>query len=257
MAISESRLNTIKRIEQLEQEGKFDVDAWENPPFTPIKPGEVDYFHKKLSTRIKAKFCSRAVEKFIKKEEKKKSGMIKEIIGAEKLESLTSGAVITSNHFHPFDSYPITRMLKKLKNKKKLHIVIAEHNYAGAKGFYGYVFKNYNTIPLAQNREVMIECFKAINHYLTIGDLVLIYPEQAMWLNYKKPRPLKEGAFRFAAKANVPVVACFVTMTDSQYLDNDGAPVQEYTLHVIDVIYPKPELSYKEIKHFVSRIKNN
>lgn len=247
MAVSESRLKTIKRMEELESQGAFDVDPWEDPSFTPLKPGDVDYFKKKLSTRIKNKLCNRAVDKFVKKMEKSHQAIISEIKGLEKLKDVTSGAIVTSNHFHPFDSYPIARAVKQVYGKKKtFHIIVAEHNYAGGTGFYGKVFRNQNTIPIAKNKEVMIECMKAINYYLTKGDFILIYPEQALWQNYRKPRPLKEGAFRFAIKANVPVVACFITMKDSQYLDGEGIPVQEYTLHILDVIYPKEGLSYKE-----------
>lgn len=251
MAVSESRIKTLAKINELESKGLFNIDVWGEPTYIPLKPGQVDYFKKKLSTRIKNRLCNRAVEKFVKKMEKNHQAIIKDIVGIEKLKDLKTGAIITSNHFHPFDSYPVSRMVKKVYGKKKkMHIVVAEYNYAGGTGFYGKIFRNQNTIPIAQNKEVMIECLKAINYYLTKGDFVLVYPEQALWQNYKKPRPLKEGAYRFALKANVPVVACFVTMQDSQYLDGEGIPVQEYTLHILDVIYPKAELSYKEnIEH--------
>lgn len=247
MAVTQERLNTIKRIEELECEGKFDVDAWDNGQFEPIKPGQVDFLRKKLGNKIKNKFCNIAIKKFIKKMEKANQAILTEIKGLEKLQGLdNTGAMITSNHFHPFDSYPIIKMMQKLKTKKKLHIVVAEHNYAGGQGFYGFVFKHYNTIPLAENPRVMVECMKAVEHYLNKKDFVLIYPEQALWENYRKPRPMKAGAFRFAIKANVPIIACFVTMQDSEYMADTGEPVQKYTLHILDVLYPKPELSYKE-----------
>ncbi len=247
MSLSESRIKTIERIKQLEKNKQFDVDAWENPPCQPLKPGEVDYFRKKLSTKIKNKICNRMLDKFVKKMEKQHQAFIKGYTGLEKLKGLESGAIITSNHFHPFDSYPISRAIKNtFGKKKKMNIVVAEHNYVAGKGFYGFVFRNQNTIPLSSNKEVMVECFKAVNHFLKKGDFVLVYPEQALWQNYKKPRPLKEGAFRFAVKANVPVIACFITMENTEFLDSEGEFVQAYTLHILDVIYPKKDLSYKE-----------
>lgn len=245
--VSESRIQTIKKIEELESNGDFNSNVWGDPNYTPLKPGDVDYFKKKLSTRIKNKLCNKAVDRFVKKMEKTHQAIISDIKGLEKLNNLSSGAIFTSNHFHPFDSYPIARAVKQVYGKKKtFHIVVAEYNYAGGTGFYGKIFRNQNTIPIAKNKQVMVECLKAINYYLTKGDFILVYPEQALWQNYRKPRPLKDGAFRFALKANVPVVACFITMKDSQYLDGEGIPVQEYTLHILDVIYPKEELSYKE-----------
>ena len=35
------------------------------------------------------------------------------------------------------------------------------------------------------------------------GEKVLVYPEQSMWWNYRKPRPLKSGAFKFAISSIV------------------------------------------------------
>ena len=51
---------------------------------------------------------------------------------------------------------------------------------------------------------------------------MLIYPEQSMWWNYRKPKPLKKGAYTFAARNNVPVLPCFITMEDSDILGDDG-----------------------------------
>ena len=44
---------------------------------------------------------------------------------------------------------------------------------------------------------------------------ILIYPEQEMWFNYKKPRPPKPGAYYYAAKNNVQIISCFVEMIDT------------------------------------------
>ena len=55
---------------------------------------------------------------------------------------------------------------------------------------------------------------------------MLVYPEQSMWWNYRKPKPLKKGAYTFAAKNHVPVLPCFITMEDSDILGDDGFYVQ-------------------------------
>lgn len=66
---------------------------------------------------------------------------------------------------------------------------------------------------------------------LSEGNCLLIYPEQSMWWNYRKPKPLKPGAFDMALKNHVPVVPCFITMSDSDLVGADGFSVQEYTPH--------------------------
>lgn len=246
MEKSQDRIEILEKIKLHEKNGWFDKDVENDPPFEPLKPGDVDYLRKKLSSKIKNKYCNYLLKKFTDKQIKNHNAILKEIVGIEKLNGLKSGAMVTSNHFNPFDSFPIRQMLRDLDKKKKLHMVIGEHNYSGGQGFYGFLFRNQNTLPLAQNKELMMQCYRAVDYYLKKGDWVLIYPEQAMWWNYRKPRPLKEGAFRFAVKSNVPIIACMITMQDSEYVGNDGFFVQEYTLHILDVLYPDEKLNAKE-----------
>ena len=78
------------------------------------------------------------------------------------------------------------------------------------------------------------------------GEKVLVYAEQAMWWNYKKPRPLTNGAFTFAVKSNVPVLPVFITMEDSDTIGNDGFPIQEYTIHISPAIYPDESKTEKQ-----------
>ena len=75
---------------------------------------------------------------------------------------------------------------------------------------------------------------------------MLVYPEQSMWWNYRKPKPLKPGAFRFSARTGVPTVPVFITMKDSKSIGEDGFPIQEYTVHICKPIYPDTSLSAGE-----------
>ena len=63
-----------------------------------------------------------------------------------------------------------------------------------------------------------------------------------MWWNYRKPRPMQDGAFSLAVRNKVPIVPVFITMEDSDVLDGDGFFVQEYTIHVGAPIYPDKTL---------------
>ena len=67
-----------------------------------------------------------------------------------------------------------------------------------------------------------------------------------MWWNYEKPRPLRIGAFHFAAKNGVPVVPCFVTLSPADprlpVLPDNVA----WTVHVGSPLYPDPTLSVRE-----------
>ena len=129
--------------------------------------------------------------------------------------------------------------------KKQLFKIIREGNYSFP-GLYGFFMRNCNSIPLASNIEVMKVTLNSIDTVLKRGDLLLVYAEQSMWWNYRKPKPLKPGAFRFAAKNNVPVIPTFITMRDTDKLDGEGYPIQAYTLHILAPIYPDPSKNIKE-----------
>ena len=90
---------------------------------------------------------------------------------------------------------------------------------------------------------------KSVDTLLQDGHFVLVYPEQSMWWNYRKPKPLKKGVFTFAVKNNVPILPCFITMEDSDVVDDDGFFVQEYTIHIAPPIYPDNQKSAKENIH--------
>ncbi len=66
-----------------------------------------------------------------------------------------------------------------------------------------------------------------------------------MWWNYRKPKPLKPGAFKLAARNNVPVIPIFITMQDSDSLDDEGFPIQEYIVNIEEPIYPDDEFISK------------
>ena len=152
--------------------------------------------------------------------------IIKEVNGIENLDSVETGAMITCNHFNPFDSFAIEktfRMSKQAENKK-LYKVIREGNYTNFPGFYGFLFRHCDTLPLSSNKRTMIEFLKAVDTLLKKGEFILIYPEQSMWWNYKKPKPLKDGAFKMAVKSNVPVVPIFITMKESDIIGEDRFP---------------------------------
>ena len=113
------RASIYKKIEEYEKKGWFDQDPEENPPFEPLKPGDVDYCRKKLSSKIKNKYANFLLKRFTKKQLKAHNAILKEILGVEKLQGLETGAMVTSNHFHPFDSFPIRQLLSEINRKKK------------------------------------------------------------------------------------------------------------------------------------------
>ena len=78
------------------------------------------------------------------------------------------------------------------------------------------------------------------------GQYVLIYPEQEMWFNYRKPRPLKRGAYYYAARFQVPVISCFVEMVEVQEKENEDFNKVRYVVHILEPIFPEPQKSVRE-----------
>ena len=95
-----------------------------------------------------------------------------------------------------------------------------------------------NTLPLSSNMATMKEFLEGVDYQLKKGHFVLVYPEQSLWWNYRKPKPLKPGAFTFAANAEVPVVPIFICMEDSDKIGPDGFPVQAMTIFIDKPIFP-------------------
>lgn len=242
------RLEILKEIEKLEREGKFDVDPEKDPPTIVLMPENVDYLQEKSNSKFKSKVAYRLAEKFLDGLLKENKLIIKGINGIENLQKVETGAIVTCNHFNPFDCFTVEKVFRisgQSKNKR-LYKVIREGNYTNFPGFYGFLFRNCDTLPLSSNKRTMVEFMNAVDIILQRGDFILIYPEQSLWWNYRKPKPLKDGAYKMATKNNVPVIPIFITMEDSQIIGDDGFPVQEYTVNIEEPIYPDEQLSKKE-----------
>ncbi|MBO5374465.1 MAG: 1-acyl-sn-glycerol-3-phosphate acyltransferase, partial [Clostridia bacterium] len=211
------RVELLKKIEQYEREGRFDEDVEDDPPSRMIMPDEIDYLRRSLMAKIKTKIAHKKAKVFLDTILDKKIMIIKDIKGVENWQSLDSGAIITCNHFNAFDSFAIQEAYHASNKwpKSKFYRVIREGNYTSFPGFFGELMRHFYTLPLSSNTKTMVKFTDATNKLLKDGNFVLFYPEQAMWWNYRKPRPLKPGGFKFAVKNNVPVLPCFITMNDS------------------------------------------
>ena len=244
---AQDRIRVLTKIEQYETAGIFDRDVEEDPPSKELKPEDVEYTPTGLIPRVKTAVAFTAAKIFVRRMMKEKQLIIKDMVGLENLKDLDSGAVITCNHFNAFDSFAIhLAYMASGQKKRKFYRVIREGNYTSFPGFYGFLMRNCNTLPLSSNMRTMCKFIKDVNQLLQEGHFVLFYPEQSMWWNYRKPKPLKNGAFQFSMMSKVPVLPCFITMKDSDILGSDGFYVQEYTIHIGKAIYPDDSMGPRE-----------
>ena len=253
MEKSPHKLELLRRIAELEKKEQWHLDVEDDPETYPLMPDQVDYLNEKLSSKIKNRIANVFGARFFDKMIAQRQLIIKEVRGIENFTAVKGGKIVTCNHFSVGDNYAVWVALRDCMGGKMLYKVIREGNYTNPPKPFGLFMRHCNTLPLSSRKATMAKFMKAVAQLLERGETILIYPEQGMWWNYRKPRPLQEGAFSLAVRNKIPVVPVFITMEDSDVLDADGFYVQEYTLHILPAIYPDETLSRMEAKSDMKR----
>lgn len=244
LLVMPGREQAIENIRRAAAEGRFN-DKTE--PFDPqwdpeaLKADILDYVSKLGTCRYKLKnLAARAIVSSWMR----RFG-VGEMAGLENLSALKGPAFLTTNHFNPFDS-GIHRKLAQITGRGHLVAISQGTNFV-MPGLNGFVLRNIDVIPLVQEPSYMNGAFRTLMlKHLDAGRFILIYPEQEMWFNYRKPRPQKRGAFLFAAEYNVPVVPTFVEMQDLEREVAPGFRDVRTVLHILPPIFPDPSLSARE-----------
>lgn len=248
MEKSAHKLDLLKRIAELEKKQLWHLDVEDDPETYPLAPDDIDYLNERFSSKIKNKIANIFGARFFDNMIAKRQLIIKEVRGIENFTKVSGGKIVTCNHFSIGDNYAVWVALREYMEGKMLYKVIREGNYTNPPKPFGLFMRHCNTLPLSSQRATMVKFMQAFSTLLHQGETILIYPEQGMWWNYRKPRPMQDGAFSLAVRNNAPIVPIFITMEDSDILDSDGFFVQEYTLHILPAIYPDDNLSYVEAK---------
>lgn len=248
MEKSAHKLELLQRIDELEKKELWHLDVEDDPETFPLMPEDVDYLNKKISSKIKTKIANFVGTRFFEKLIKERQLIIKEVRGIENFTSVKGGKVVTCNHFSICDNYAVWHTLRPHMGRKMLYKIIREGNYTNPPKPFGLLMRHCNTLPLSSKMVTMKKFMQAFTALLARGETILIYPEQGMWWNYRKPRPMQDGAFTLAVKNKAPVVPIFITMEDSDVIDGDGFPVQEYTLHILPAVYPDSSLPFAAAK---------
>lgn len=242
MEKSAHKLLLLERIADLEKKQLWHLDVEDDPETYPLMPDKVDYLNEKLSSRIMNRIANRAGEKFFEGLVANRQLIVKEIRGIEHFTAVEGGKLVTCNHFSVGDNYAVWMALREHMDGKLLYKVIREGNYTNPPKPFGLMMKHCNTLPLSSQAATMRKFLKAVKVLLGRGETILIYPEQGMWWNYRKPRPMQEGAFDLAVLNKTPIIPIFITMEDTDTLDGDGFPVQAFTVHILPAIYPDESL---------------
>lgn len=169
-----------------------------------------------------------------------------EIVGLEKLPRELGGVIITSNHFSPLENTVIRHLVRKM-GRRRLGIISQCTNFAMS-GPIGFLMNYADTIPISREPHYLArDLMKLLKERLIEKkDAILLYPEQEMWFNYRKPRPPKNGAYFYAAKLGVPIISCFVEIKELDEDASEDFKKVRYVLHVLGVLKSDPALTVKE-----------
>lgn len=257
MIIGENRIEVVKNIKEYAQSGQFHNKVELNDPVLSVEESRkiTDAFienRKHFSFKIKT-----AMGVLIAKTATKIINKNTEIIGIEKIPPSLEGVLITSNHFGPLENTVIRHLTNKL-GRKKLGIISQTSNFAMT-GFLGFIMNYADTIPISIDPRYLARDFLSVlkERLVDKKHAILLYPEQEMWFNYRKPRPPKSGAYFYAAKLNIPIISCFVEMIDLNEDDNEEFKKVKYVLHILDVLYPDPDKTAKENTEILSEVDYN
>lgn len=257
MIIGENRKAVIENIKRYAESEQFHNKVEVNDPnLTAEQSRKItdNYIENRNRVLYKFKKClgvwlAKAATSLINKDT--------EIIGLDKIPNDLGGVLITSNHFSPLENTVIRHLTNKL-GRKDLGIISQTSNFA-MKGLVGYLMNYADTIPISTEPRYLARDFLSLlkERLVDKKHAILLYPEQEMWFNYRKPRPPKDGAYFFASKLNVPIVSCFVEMVDLTEDDTPEFKKVKYILHVLDVLYPDPQKSVRENTEFLSHTDYN
>lgn len=257
MIIGNDRKAVIENIKRFAESGEFHNKVELNDPvLTPEQSRGItdSYLECRNSVSYKIKtFLGITLAKTASKIINKST----EIVGIEKIPENIGGMLITSNHFSPLENTVIRHLTTKL-GRKTLGIISQTSNFAMT-GIIGFLMNYADTIPISPDPRYLARGFLSVlkERLVDKKHAILLYPEQEMWFNYRKPRPPKNGAYFYAAKLNIPIVSCFVEMVDLEEDDTPDFKKVKYVLHVLDILYPDPEKTARENTELLSIADHN
>ncbi len=242
MIIGGDKKPVVKNIEQAAKEQRFNDKVEVNDPTLTLEAERkliADFLEQRnyLFYRLKnllSRACINLLTKILMFHTR--------VVGSKQISGIKSGAIVTSNHFNPLENMAVRIAVQKAQHKRLAFV--SQPTNLKMPGILGFLVSFGDVVPLSASMHYMNRDFpRLLEEHIKKGHNVLIYPEQEMWFNYKKPRPVKRGPYYYAARMNVPVISCFVEIRDLGVPDNDQFNKVRYTIHILAPIYPDPNLT--------------
>lgn len=145
------------------------------------------------------------------------------------------GAISVCNHIAILDTLFVRQAIGHFRS---FHTMAATNNKTG---LGGHIIRHGGMLPFSDNFAANKNLFAEMGRLLEKGKIVNIYAEKAMWLGYDKPRPMKEGAFSYAVRFNVPVLPIFCT-----FQRNKKGDMKKLRINILPPVYPDESLKRGE-----------
>ncbi len=159
------------------------------------------------------------------------------ITGKENLRALgkKQGAICVCNHFSLLDTLFVRLAVGHYRS---FHTMAPQNNKTG---LGGHIIRHGGMLPFSPNLSAMRNLNAEMGRLLQKGKIVNIYSEQAMWINYRKPRPMKDGVFFYAAKHSVPVLPIFCTFEKTA-----RGRMKKLRIHILPAVWTDETLPKKQ-----------
>lgn len=158
------------------------------------------------------------------------------VTGRENLKELNGkGALCVCNHF----AYLDTLFVRQAVGQFRSYHTMTQYN--NKKGIAGWFMRHGGMLPFSSSFGATRNLNRELEKLFAEGKIVNIYAEQAMWVNYQKPRPMKDGVFHYALKYGVPVLPIFCT-----FRKNARGHMRKLRIHILPPVYADDTLGRTE-----------
>lgn len=160
--------------------------------------------------------------------------------------SRIKSAYVTCNHYNQLDVLPIKKLA--MRYHRRLYFFLKASNLA-MKFPIAQILKLADSIPILMSAHYLGRALPSYLKKILVGkNWILVFPEQELWFNYRKPRPVRKGVYYYAAKFNRPIISCFVEIQNcpqSELFHRDFYKTR-IILHVLPTIWPKKGLNIRQ-----------
>ena len=146
-----------------------------------------------------------------------------------------TGAISICNHFSYLDTLFVRQAVGHFRS---FHTMGPKNNKTG---LGGHIVRHGGMLPFSSDMAAARNLNVEIGRLLESGRIVNFYTEQALWTNYQKPRPMKDGAFHYALKHSVPILPVFCT-----FQKDKRGHMHKLRIHILPAIYADESLPRKE-----------